>query len=107
MKSLVVFYNQMSLGVFDTQLGAQGMEGLFELQHSLALLMRRGPSNVLVIIVSNRVILLLEHIHTKLPSVFGPKCSKILCEFFLLVSFPPMFDMGDSLKECKGDLFPV
>jgi len=32
----MVFQNQMSLGVFDTQLGAQGMEGIVELWNCLA-----------------------------------------------------------------------
>jgi hypothetical protein len=33
--------------------------------------------------------------------------SRLLCGSFLAVSFPSMFDMGESLKECEGDLFPV
>jgi hypothetical protein len=71
------------------------------------LLMQRGPSHVLVIIVSNRVIFLLDHIHKKIPSGLNPKYSRLLYGIFLPVSFPPMFDMGDNLKECKGDLFSI
>jgi hypothetical protein len=98
----------MSLGVFDTKFGAQGMEGICELQHCLAsLLMQRGPSHVLVIIVSHRVILLLDRIHKQIPSGLGPKYLRLLCGIFLPVSFPPMFDMGESLKERKCDLFSV
>jgi hypothetical protein len=98
----------MSLRVFDTHLGAQGMEGIGELQHCLApLLMQCGPSHVLVVIVTNRVILFLDRIHKKIPSGLDPIYSRLLCGNFLPVSFPPMFDMGESLKECEGDLFPV
>jgi hypothetical protein len=98
----------MSFGVFDTQLGAQGMEGIGELQNCLApLLPQCGPSHVLVLIVANRVILFLYRIHKKIPSGLGPIYSRLLCGTLLPVSFPPMFDMGESLKECEGDLFLV
>jgi hypothetical protein len=66
-----------------------------------------GPSHVLVIIVTNRVILFLDHIHKKIPSGLDPIYSRLLCGTLLPVSFPPMFDMGESLKECEGDIFPV
>jgi hypothetical protein len=69
--------------------------------------MQCGPSHVLVIIVSHRVIFLLDRIHKKIPSGLDPKYSRLLCGIFLPVSFPPMFDMGESLKECKGDIFSV
>jgi hypothetical protein len=98
----------MSFRVFDTQLGAQGMEGIGELWNFLAPLFPQcGPSHVLVLIVSNRVILFLYCIHKKIPSGLSPIYSRILCGNFLPVSFPPMFDMGESLKECEGDIFPV
>jgi hypothetical protein len=98
----------MSLRVFDTQLGAQGMEGICELWHFLvSLLMQRGPSHVLVIIVSHRVILLLDHIHKKIPSGIGPKYSRLLYGNLFPVSFPPIFDMGEILKEHEGDLLSV
>jgi hypothetical protein len=35
------------------------------------------------------------------------KHSRLLCGIFLPVSLPPIFDMGDNLKERKGDLFPI
>jgi hypothetical protein len=98
----------MSLGVFDTQLGAQGMEGIGELRNCLApLLPQCGPSHVLVLIVSNRVILFFYRIHEKIPGGIGPIYSRLLCGTFILVSFPPMFDMRESFEECKGDLFFV
>jgi hypothetical protein len=98
----------MSFRVFDTQLGAQGMEGIGELRNYLApLLPQCGPSHVLVLIVANRVVLFLYRIHKKIPSGLGPIYSRLLCGTLLPVSFPPMFDMGESLKECEGDLFLV
>jgi hypothetical protein len=98
----------MSFRVFDTQLGAQGMEGIGELWNCLApLLPQCGPSHVLVLIVANRVILFLYRIHKKIPSGLDPIYSRLLYGNLLPVSFPPMFDMGESFKECEGDLFPV
>jgi hypothetical protein len=52
------------------------------------------------------VILFLDCIHKKISSGLDPIYSRFLCGTFLRVSFPPMFDMGESLKECEGDLFP-
>jgi hypothetical protein len=66
-----------------------------------------GPSHVLVLIVANRVILFFYRIHKKIPSGIGPINSRLLCGTFLPVSFPPMFDMRESFKECEGDLFFV
>jgi hypothetical protein len=98
----------MSLRVFDTQLGAQGMEGIGELQNHLSpLLPGCGPSYVLVFIVSNMVILFSDCIHKNVLSGLSPIYSRLLCGNFLLVSFPPMFDMGEILKEFKGVLFPI
>jgi hypothetical protein len=98
----------MMLGVFDTHLGVQGMEGICELRHCLGpLLTQCGPSHVLVIIVSNRIIMFLNNINKKIPSGFGLKHSKLLYGIFLTISLPLIFDMGDNLKEHKGDFFPV
>jgi hypothetical protein len=62
---------------------------------------------VLVIIVTNRIILFLYRIHKKIPSGIISIYSRLLCGTFLLVSFPPMFYMGESLKECEVDIFPI
>jgi hypothetical protein len=98
----------MSLGVFDTQLGAQGMESICELRHCLGLLLPQcSPSHVLVFIVTNGVVLFLDRIHKKTPSGLDPIYSKFLYGYFLPVSFPPMFDMGESLEDCEGDIFLV
>jgi hypothetical protein len=61
----------------------------------------------LVLIVANRVILFLYRIHKKIPSGLGPIYSRLLYGTLLPLSFPPMFDMGESFKECKYDLFSV
>jgi hypothetical protein len=75
----------MSFRVFDTQLGAQGMEGISELWNFFSpLLLQRGPSHVLVFIVSNRVILFLYRIHKKILSGLNPIYSRILYGNFLL-----------------------
>jgi hypothetical protein len=104
----MVFQNQISLNVSDTYLGAQGMEGIGEPWNCLApLLSQCGPSHVQVLIVSNRVILFLYCIHKKIPSGISPIYSRLLCGTFLLVSFPTMFDMRESFKECEGDILFV
>jgi hypothetical protein len=59
----------------------------------------------LVFIVINRIVLFFDCIHKKIPSGIDPIDSRFLCETFLPVSFPPMFDTGESLEECEGDLF--
>jgi len=66
-----------------------------------------GPSHVLVLIVANKVILFLYHIHKKIPSGLDPIYSKLLCENLLPVSFSLMFDMREIFKECEGDIFSV
>jgi hypothetical protein len=84
------------------------MEIICELQHSLALLLLQcGPSHVLVFIVINEVVLFLDHIHKNVPSGLDPIYSRLICGTFLPVSFTPIFDMGESLEECEGDLFLV
>jgi hypothetical protein len=66
-----------------------------------------GPSHVSVFIVINKVVLFLDHIHKKIPSALGSIYSRFLCGTFILVNFPPMFDMGESLEECEGDIFAI
>ena len=84
------------------------METIGELRNLLAPLFPQcGPSHVLVLIVANRVILFLYRIHKKIPSGLDPIYFKLLCGTPLPVSFLPMFGMGESLKECEGDFFPV
>jgi hypothetical protein len=104
----MVFQNKISFRVLDTHLGAQGMEGIGELQNFLApLLPQCGPSHVLVLLVANRVTLFLYRIHKNIPSGLDPIYSRFLYGSFLPVSLPKMFYMGERFKECEGDLFPV
>jgi uncharacterized protein YqhQ len=98
----------LNLAYEKSTLGEQGMEIICEHQHYFSPLFPQcGPSHVLVIIITNKVILFLDHIHKKILSELDHIYSRILCGNFLPVSFPPMFDMGESLKECEGDLFPL
>jgi hypothetical protein len=84
------------------------MKGIGELQNFLApLLPQCGPSHVLVLVVANRVILLFYRIHKKIPSGLNPIYFRLLYGTLLPISFPPMFDMGESFKECECDLFPI
>jgi hypothetical protein len=84
------------------------MEGIGELWNYLApLLPHCGPYHVLVLIVSNRVILLLYRIHKEIPSQLDPIYYRLLCGNFLPGSFPPMFNMGENFKEWEGDILPV
>jgi hypothetical protein len=100
MQSPTLFQNQMLLRVFDTHLGVKGMESICELWHYLDLLLLHcGPSDVLVFIVINNIVLLFDRIHKKIPSGLDPIYSRFLCGTFLPVSFQPMFDMGESLEE--------
>ena len=72
-----------------------------------------GPPNVglsthvLVIIVSNRVIFFLDDIYKRGPSGICLRHSRLIWWSFLPISTPPILDMGDCLKERKGDLFLV
>jgi hypothetical protein len=53
----------MSLIIFDTQLGVQGMEDICELRHRLvSFLSWRGPFFVKFVINSNRVVLFFNNI---------------------------------------------
>jgi hypothetical protein len=98
----------MSLIVFDTYIGAQSMEIIYELWHYLApLLPSCGPSHVLVVIVIDKLILILDCIYKRIPSGINPIYSKLLYGTSLPISFPPMFEMRESLKVCECDLFPI
>ena len=84
------------------------MEGIGEIRNYLApLLPQCGSSHVLVLIVSNRIILFLYRIQKKIPSGIDTIYFKLLCGTLLPISFPPMFDMGESFKECEGDILFV
>jgi hypothetical protein len=98
----------MSLRVFDTQLGAKGVEDIGELWHCLVpFLLQCGPSRVLIIIASDRVILLLKGIHKRCLGGYSGKHVRFIRGSFLTVGFPPMFDIGNSFKEGKSYLLPI
>jgi hypothetical protein len=68
MQSAAIFEHQMSLRIFDTHLGAQGMEDICELGHCLvSFLSQCCPFCIQVIITSNRVVLILNSIPEGLP----------------------------------------
>jgi hypothetical protein len=63
MQATTVFEHQMSFRIFDTQFGVQGMENIGEIWYCLvAFLMQRGPSCVLLLVASNRVVLFFNDI---------------------------------------------
>jgi hypothetical protein len=54
MKTTMVFEHQMSLSLFDTQFGVQGMENIGEIWYCLVpFLTQGGPSYALVFVASN------------------------------------------------------
>jgi fucose permease len=61
----------------------------------------------MVFIVINMVVLFLDHIYKKIPSGISPIYYIFLCGTFFSVIFPPMFDMGESLEKCEGDILPL
>jgi hypothetical protein len=84
------------------------MEGICELRHCLSpLLTQCGLFHVFIVIVSNRVILFLNDIHTKFPRGLGLKHSGLFYGILLTISLPPIFYMGENLKERKGDIFSI
>jgi hypothetical protein len=65
------------------------------------LFMQSGLFLVLVVIVTNKVILFLDHIHKEIPSGIDPIYSKLFYGNFIPVSFPPIFYMGRALRSEK------
>ena len=98
----------MSLKLFDTHLGAKGIEGICELRHCLTpLLVQCGPSHVLVIIISNMVVLLLKRINKTRSSGSWPKNCGLISDMLLTASLPPISDTGKGFMEREGDFFIV
>jgi hypothetical protein len=63
MQRNTILEHQMSLLIFDTQLGAQGMEDICEIWHCLvSFLPPCGPFSIQVVITSDRVVLFLNSI---------------------------------------------
>ena len=100
MQKTMVFEHQMSLRVFDTQFGAQGRENISEIRYCLVpFLTQGGPSCVLVLIASNRVVLFFNGIPEGIPCGGDQKYCRFLYGPFLKVSIPPVLNMGDGLEE--------
>ena len=98
----------MLFRVFDTQLGVKGVKDIGKLWHCLVpFLSQCGPSRVLIIIASDRVILLLKSILKICLGGYVGKHASFLCGCFLTVGFSPIFDMGNSFKEGKSYLLPI
>jgi hypothetical protein len=98
----------MSFRVFDTQFGGQGMENIGEILYCLVpFLTQRGPSCVLVLVASNRVVLFFNGILEGIPCGVDQKYFIFLYGPLLRVSIPLVLNMGDNLEECKSNLFPV
>ena len=90
----------MSLTVFDTQFGAQGMENIGEIWYCLVpFLMQGGPSYVLVLVASNRIVLFFNGIPKGITHGGDQKYCRFLYVPLLRVSIPLVLNMGDDLKE--------
>ena len=66
-----------------------------------------GPSDVLVLLASNMVVLFFNGVPEGIPRRGHHKNCKFLHDPLLRVSIPPVFNMGNDLEECKSDLFPI
>jgi hypothetical protein len=90
----------MSLKVFDTQFGAQGMENISEIWYCLVpFLTQGGPSGVVVLVASDMVVLLFNGISERIPCRGNHKYYIFLYDPLLRVSIPPILNMGDHLEE--------
>jgi hypothetical protein len=108
MQTVIVFEHQMSLRVFDTQFGAQGMENIGEIWYCLVpFLMQGGPSGVLVLVGSNMVVFFFNGIPKGIPCRGNRKYFIFLYGPLIIVSVPLVLNMGDDLKECKSNIFPI
>jgi hypothetical protein len=100
MQTVVVLKHQMSFRVFDTQFGVQGMENIGKIWYYLVpFLMQGGPSCVLVLVASNKVVFLFNSIPEGIPHGGDYKYCRFLYGPFLRVSIPLVLNMGDDLEE--------
>jgi hypothetical protein len=108
MQIAMVFEHQMTLRVFDTQFGAQGMENIGEIWYYLfPFLAQGGASSILVLVASKRVVLFFNGNPEGIPCGDYHKFFRFLYNPFLRVSIPPVLNMGDDLQECKSNVFPI
>jgi hypothetical protein len=100
MQKKEIFENHMSLRVFDTQFGVHGMENIGNICYFLVpFLMQCGPSCVLVLVASNKVVLFFNRIPEGIPCGGDRKYFIFLYDPFLRLSIPPFLNMGDGLEE--------
>jgi hypothetical protein len=79
----------MTFIVFDTQFGVQGMENIGEIWYCLVPFLTQGdPSGILVIVASNRVVLLFNGVPEGIPCRGHNKHCKFLYDPLLRVSIP-------------------
>jgi hypothetical protein len=84
------------------------MENIGEIWYYLVpFLTQGGPSCVLVLVASNKVVLFFNGILEGIPSGGIHKYCRFLYGPFLKVIIPSILNMGDSLEECKSNLFPI
>jgi hypothetical protein len=96
-KQITIFDFQMSLRFFDTQFGAQGMENIGEIWYFLVpLLMQGGSFGVLVLVASYRVVLFFNGILEGIPCRGNQKYCRFLYGPLIIVSVPPVLNMGDT-----------
>jgi hypothetical protein len=100
MQKIAVFENQISLRVFDTQFCVQGMENIGEIWYFMVpFLKQSSPFGVLVLIDSNRVVPLFNGVLEGIQCRGHQKYCKFLYKYFLIVSIPPVLNMGDNLEQ--------
>jgi len=108
MQITAVFEHHMSLWVFDTHFGVQGMENICEIWYFMVpFWMHGGPSGVLVLVASNRVVLFFNGILEGTSYMWNQKYYRLLYGPLLRVSAPLVLNMGDRLEECKSNFFPI
>jgi hypothetical protein len=84
------------------------MENIVEIWYCLVpSLTHDGPSDVLVLIASNRVVLFFSGILEGIPCMGDHKYYRFLYGPFLRVSIPPILDMGYDLEDYKSNFFPI
>jgi hypothetical protein len=79
----------MSLRVFNTQFGVQGMENYGDIWYCLVpFLMQGGPSSVLFLVASNRVVLFFNGILEGIPYRGNHKYCRFLYGPLIILSVP-------------------
>ena len=108
MQTTAIFEHHMSLRVFNTQFGAQGMENIGEIWYYLVpFLTQCDPSCVLVLVASNRVVFFFNGIMEGITCRGNNKYYRFLYGPFLRVSIPLVLNMGYGLEECKSNIFVI